>query len=237
MSAEIGGIMKSKADCEKAVEGLSTKLQETVSMLASRQTELDFLKEKNVKLLELNLGKERLPKSISVQRRNILDLEQRIEELKAVKASIQKKLLAAKEDLNLARLQDRLLAFKESEETLFEVINNAFISLSSIGHGIHALKENVRKLARSEHPANILLPVLQELKGKLCLQDFVEKAEVSPPDPKDNAFIDSVIAKYRDVQRELPVMGNLNMSVLALVNRLSWISAQAAKLRHLKRPD
>lgn len=229
--------MKSTADCEKAVEDLNTKLQETVSMLASRQEELDSLREKNVKLLELNLGKERLPKSIRVQRRNMLDLEQRIEELKSVKASLESRLPAAEEELSLAKLQDRLRAFKESEGAFFEIVNDAFTSLASIGHGIQALKENVRRLARCEHPANILLPVLQELKGKLCLQDFVEKAEVSLPDPKDNAFIDSMMAKYRNLQRELPATGDLNQIALALVNQLSWISAQAAELRHLKRPD
>jgi chromosome segregation ATPase len=237
MTAENEDIMRSTAECEKAVQELRAKIDAAASAIASRQAELDSLKDRSVKLLEQNLHKERLPKSIRVQRRNMLDSEQRIEELKAVRASLEGRLSAAAEELSLARLQERVIEFKQSEEAFFEAVKEAFGSLSNVGDSIECLKENVMRLGRCVHPVNKLLPVLKELKGKLCLQDFVEKAEAASPDPKDIEFIDSMMAKYRNLQRELPALGDLNGIGLALVNQLSWISSQAAELRHLKKPD
>ena len=78
--------MKPVRECEQAISELTEKINSAQVAISKKQSEIEALKERNARLVEVNLHKERMPKSLGAQRQEIARLDLQIEELRSVEA-------------------------------------------------------------------------------------------------------------------------------------------------------
>jgi chromosome segregation ATPase len=226
--------MKSIEECENVISDLTKKLQLVENAIAEKEKEIESLKRSNAKLIELTIGRKRMPKSLTVQRRSISDISDQIEELKFAEKAWQRRLSKAKEELSFAHLYERVKVFKDSEETFFNRINEIAACMSNIDEAVQIYKNKVEQLKTNGHPLIKFQEILRELQGKVSYEDFFSKGEMAKPDSKDNAFIDAMIHRYRNIRKDLPGLDDLNLIGLIFWNQLSHISAKAGELRSFK---
>ena len=184
--------MKTIEQCEKIIIELKQKLILVENSSVEKQKELDRSKEISARLVEANLGKKRQPKSITVHREQILKLDCDLNDLERSKANIEKKLNEAKEQLNLARVYQDVIKYKNQEELFHYKIKDINDCISLISQRIEEFREKVDELRSSGYPLQILIPILKSLQGKVSIHEFFVDGQIAPPNGKDAAYLEDL---------------------------------------------
>ena len=147
-----------KEDIEAEITEIGAKLQTCATEINRRQAEIAELKGKNAELVERNLGKERRPASLLVQRKRIEELTSHCQEFEFLKRNLEKNLQQANKKLAESSYQGKVNQYMKAEaahldayqhvQILYSELMSAIAFLDKIqaGHCLARLSELVRAI-------------------------------------------------------------------------------------------
>jgi DNA repair exonuclease SbcCD ATPase subunit len=226
--------MRAVAEIEEEIAEISGKIAIVDRKLREKSTELESLRRANANLVEANIGKQRMPRSLETQRRIIFEVNQQIEELGFAKESLEEKLDEAQEELRYAVIYRQIEACRENDEVFFGRMNRTVDAISQVGESVTAFKKEVEQLEKAGLPLHELLPLLKELAGKISLSAFIKEGVLTDPDPdNDNHYLDELYDRFA-LREQIPEIESLNTVGDAFLGRIDLVSSLRSELRYLR---
>ena len=225
--------MRSTAQVKGEVEELTARLQTLNETIEKKQRDRSILTISHTALVESNIGKERLPKSLERQRELLLALDLEIETLERVKGNLETKLAQLQSEVARAELYEQEVSgYSEAEQEFVEMTDSLFKEIEQVNEAIDSFRARVEVfLKNSGNPLEVLKPLLEDpaLSG-LSLEGFFA-GEIRQARPGENAvFIRNLVQPYRDLPKKLPLPGKLDESWRLLSDRLQLILRAAGAL-------
>jgi hypothetical protein len=227
--------MKSVAECRVIIEDITQKIEAVEDSISQKKAEIEKLKRSNAKLVEMNIGKAHQPKSLSTQRKLIFDKRQQIEVLEFAEKSLRERLEGAEQELRYTEIYDAVVGYRESEKIFLDRVRDINETILNIATAIESFGEKVDQLKTTGHPLQILLPILNQLKGKVDVREFINNGRIAPPNGRDNDFIDEFHGLYKNLGNDIPAVGDLNGVGHEYISQILFISTMASNLRSLNR--
>jgi len=170
---------------------LTNKINLIKKEISDKEKEIKELRQANAKLIELNLGKERKPASLTSQRNAITKIDLEILELKLVEKSLNKKLTDTDALIRKEQLQSRISQLLETSKSQLVLVEN-------VRRNAKALETSVTELEASSSKNHVLYRILNLLwdfpdaKNEMSLADILTKWSPANTAINDN-FDDLVI--------------------------------------------
>jgi|GEM_PF-2596639 molybdopterin converting factor small subunit len=142
-------------------EALKVSIQE-------KETELKALKVGHKKLVIANVGQDRQPASLKVQREKILELETILEIESETIQELESKVVGLKEEKTLSEIQENLSGYAEREAEFLSKINAVKDKVSSIFDQIRELEPVVQSVLSARNP----IEDLNILFGRMTYEQF-----------------------------------------------------------------
>ncbi len=193
------------------LEQINKKLTLVDSDISLRQRQVEELKQANARLLEMSLGKERRPSSLTTQRQKILVVQNHIDELLYLKQSLQAQREQVEKRLRLTQQKQEIERYKQLESDYLTALTQTSTALSTF-------LNHMQTLSQQQHPITRLLRLCSELGGREGLAEhglnlpliaarFREAANWMEADFSDNLTAVSVDTRNLLAQLEAAIAG------------------------------
>jgi hypothetical protein len=162
---------------QKNLDSAKSKLEDIRADLANKQVAYDSAKQAHAKHVAATAGRQRYPKSLSVQRDSLLRLKLEIEGLEGAEKIAEEKLEEAQTKLHLVQLYENAVKpYQQAEEVYFEKAEeliDAVEALNEKTEAVHVLVDNFLK--QTGNPVAILRGLLsnQAMAG-LSIKKFLD---------------------------------------------------------------
>jgi len=168
LSQDEGGIMEA---LRQQAHELHNKLNLIQKEISDKEKEILELRTANAKLIELNLGKQRKPASLEIQRKAITKIDLEILELKLVEKSLNEKLTDNDSAIRQERLKSRLFQFNEISKSQLQ-------DIETVRRSINALEKSLIQLENVSGKNGALYGLLHLLWDSPETKQFIDLQEV-----------------------------------------------------------